>query len=125
MWEEQGEAGIGRCAICGTEIRITFTGREMGGAAAIRAARAATDRHMRSHSPGERARAELRSLLPRLSPRQRRVLVKDIYAELMVEWGEGERRATHSIEEALNCAAMHRLWQEVSTCACPTCRQEG
>jgi hypothetical protein len=126
MWEEEaGEAGIGHCAVCGSEIRITVTGRELGGAAAIRAARAATDRHMRSHTPGERARAELRAVLPRLTPSQRRVLVKDIYLELLTEWGEGERRSSYSIDEALNCAAMHRFWQEVSRCACPECRNVG
>jgi hypothetical protein len=123
MWEEEpGEAGVGRCAVCGCEIRIALAVMELGSAAAIRAARAATDRHMRSHTPGERARAELRTVLSRLSPTQRRVLVKDIYSELLGEWGECERRGVYSIDEALNCASLHRFWQDVSNCACPTCR---
>jgi hypothetical protein len=120
MSDPAAEEPIGTCHICGREIRAVIEQRSS--VSVIRAARAATERHLRSHTLAERARAELRELLPRLTDRQRRELVKDIYTDLLGEWGDYDRRGVYGIDEALGSTAMYRLWHAASSCGARACR---
>jgi hypothetical protein len=112
---------VGACHICGRDIRAHFE-PGLGSIDVIRAARAAAERHLRAHTAAERARAKLRNALPYLPAAQRRLLVRDIYTDLLHEWGDQDRRGSYSIEEALGSVAMHRLWQAATACGAPDCR---
>src|SRR5919199_5414732 len=94
----------------------------LGSIDVIRAARAAAERHLRAHTAAERARAKLRNALPYLPAAQRRLLVRDVYTDLLHQWGDQDRRGSYSIEEALGSVAMHRLGQEANACGAPDCR---
>ena len=112
---------VGACHICGREIRAHFEPGS-GSIDVIRTARAAAERHLRAHTAAEWARAKLRNALPYLPAAQRRALVRDIYTDLLHEWGDRDRRGSYSIEEALGSVAVHRLWQEANACGAPDCR---
>ena len=120
MDDPAGEV-VGTCHICGRDIRAHFE-PGLGSIDVIRAARAAAERHLRAHTAAERARAKLRQALPYLPAAQRRMLVRDVYTDLLRQWGDQDRRGTYTIEEALGSVAMHRLWQEATACGAPDCR---
>ena len=112
---------VGACHICGREIRAHVE-PGLGTIDVIRAARAAAERHLRAHTAAERARAKLRNALLYLPAAQRRMLVRDVYTDLLRQWGDQDRRGSYSIEEALGSVALHRLWQAVTACGAPDCR---
>ena len=112
---------VGACHICGREIRAHFE-PGLGSIDVIRAARGAIEGHLRAHTAAERARAKLRNVLLYLPAVQRRMLVRDVYTDLLHQWGDQDRRGSYSIEEALGSVALHRLWQAATACGAPDCR---
>ena len=57
-------------------------------------------------------RSPLRTRLLDLERGRRDILADWVYHELRQDWGDQDKRGVHSIDEALNSAALHRLWQD-------------
>jgi CheY-like chemotaxis protein len=111
---------VGTCPICAialyAEIDDALTVPER-----IRAIHAVRRRHVLTHTAGEIARVPLRTRLLQMPIGQRRILADWVYRELRHQWGDADRLGVHSVDEALDSVAMHRLWQDAIRCAYPTC----
>jgi len=112
---------IGDCPICARTLsaRIESNSTMRTRRAAIQAARRA---HVLSHTAREIAEVPLRSRLLDLERGRRDILADWVYHELRHDWGDQDKRGVHSIDEALNSAALHRLWLDASSCGgigCP------
>jgi two-component system chemotaxis response regulator CheY len=107
---------IGTCPICGVLQRSQLDGER----------RAALDRarveHVLSHTASELARLPIRSRILGLSTVYRRRLANWLYDDLRHNWGDLDRIAAHSVDEALGSTAMHALWQSAVSCGAPGCR---
>jgi len=123
MSNPAGEELIGTCYVCGGEIRATID-YDRGSVSVIRAARSAAERHLRTHSAAEHARAELRHQLPRLSAVQRIARTRDVYRDLKNQWGDHDSRGVYSIDEVLGSPAMYRLWHAAGSCGAPHCQHQ-
>jgi CheY-like chemotaxis protein len=80
--------------------------------------------HVLSHTAREIAQVPLRCRLLAYPPGRREILSDWVSHELRQEWGDQDRRAVHSIDEVLDSPAMHRFWQDVSSCGSIGCRHE-
>lgn len=114
----------GTCPICGAEATVTDV-PSGARSARMRAIYAARLKHVLEHSAEEIARVPMRQQLLQL-PIDRRTLLTDwLYQDLRLNWGDEDRRGVHSVEEALNSPAVHRLWHDVLSCSFEHCRHEA
>jgi CheY-like chemotaxis protein len=115
---------VGICPICGCAPSVHVEGTLDVGAR-IREIHAARRTHVLSHAARDIARVALRTRLLELSPDRRTILADWVYRELRQEWGDQDRRGVHSIDEALDAPALHRLWHEVATCGYTGCLHDS
>jgi hypothetical protein len=112
---------VGKCPICG-EIPYSYTIVASSGKARLAQIHAARRAHLLTHSAREIARVPMRTRLLELPVNRRRILADWLYRELRHEWGDRDRRGLYSIDEALNSAALHRLWHATASCGYAGCR---
>ena len=67
----------------------------------------------------------LRRRLLQLPVERRDILTDWLYRDLRQDWGDQDRRAVYSVQEALSSPTLHRLWHDVVRCAYPGCYHEG
>jgi CheY-like chemotaxis protein len=113
--ERRGRELVGSCPICGATVyaRIDQVARTTERIDAIHAARR---EHVMSHSALDIAHIPLRERLLELPSERRRILADWMYRDLRQEWGDSDQRGVHSIAEALNSAALRRLWHDATSC---------
>jgi len=112
---------IGECPICGRApmAYIEPNSNLRARSAAIQAARRA---HVLSHTAREIAQVPLRTRLLGLERGRRDILTDWVYQELRQDWGDRDKHGVHSIDEALNSAALHRFWQDAASCGGFNCQ---
>jgi two-component system, OmpR family, alkaline phosphatase synthesis response regulator PhoP len=111
---------VGNCPICGIAL-YAHIDDALPVPARIRAIHAVRRKHVLSHTAGDIARVPLRTRLLQMPIGQRRILADWVYSELRHQWGDADRLGVHSIDEALDSVAMHRLWQDAARCAYSSC----
>jgi hypothetical protein len=115
---------VARCAICDQEIWMDLP-RDSGGddpdLLRCEVAAVAED-HLRSHPAPEHARFWLRRHLDELSPGDRAIAVKRIYAALRRLWGDEDIRGMYAIDEVLGNSSTYRLWLAANRCSYAKCR---
>jgi len=112
---------IGTCPIC-KATAYSAIDESLPPPERVRALQAARCKHVLSHSAVDIARVELRTRLLEMPLGRRRILSDWVYRELRQEWGDRDRRAVCSIDEALDVPAMHRLWHTTRTCGYKGCQ---
>ena len=112
---------VGRCPICG-ELAFTDAIVAPGAAARVQQIHAARRAHLLAHSARDIARVPMRTRLLELPVSRRRILADWLYRDLRHEWGDRDRRGAYSIDEVLDSAAIHRLWQAAASCGYDGCR---
>jgi two-component system, OmpR family, response regulator len=80
--------------------------------------------HVLSHTAREIAQVPLRCRLLAYPPGRREILADWVSHELRQEWGDQDRRAVHSIDEVLDSPAVHRFWQDATSCGSIGCRHD-
>jgi hypothetical protein len=118
------KTGVGRCAICDEEIWMDLPSDSGGDDPELLRSElaAVAEDHLRSHPAPEHARFWLRRHLDELSPGDRAVAVKRIYAALRSLWGDEDIRGSYAIDEALGSASIYRLWLAANRCSYGKCR---
>jgi CheY-like chemotaxis protein len=112
---------VGTCPICGTTTYATI-GEALPTLERIQAIQAARREHVLSHTAADIARVPLRTRLLEMPLGRRRILSDWVYRELRHEWGDRDCRGVYSIDEALDSAVVHRLWQAASSCGYKNCQ---
>jgi CheY-like chemotaxis protein len=111
---------IGVCPVCGSTAFATLPDG-LHGDIRLDAIRKARLKHVLAHSATDIAQVPLRNKLLQLPVEGRRTLALWFYRELREAWGDLDRRGVHSIGEALDSPALHRLWQDAVRCTYPGC----
>jgi hypothetical protein len=113
------------CEICGEEIWIDAdpapaSSWARGGLQAV--VERAAQEHLARHPTAVVERFLLRKHLDELAPDVRPVAVKQVYSQLRELWGDEDQRPVYSIDEALGCMAVYRLWCNTNRCTWEHCR---
>jgi CheY-like chemotaxis protein len=114
---------IGTCPICDTTAYADIA--DVGHTDRFEAIRTARIQHVLNHSAAEIADVPIRKRLLQLPLDGRRRLASWFYRELRQDWGDLDRRGVHSIDQALDSPALHRLWHEAVLCGAPNCRHDN
>jgi hypothetical protein len=113
------------CEICGEVIYVDVgptPATPSSGAAINAVVERAAQEHLAGHPTAVVERFLLRKHLDELAPEVRPVAVKQVYAQLRELWGDEDRVPVYSIDEALGCMAVYRLWCNASRCTWESCR---
>jgi CheY-like chemotaxis protein len=114
---------LGLCPICHV-MQYAAMDPALTSSARLENIHALRQMHVLDHSAAEITRVPLRKRLLDLPRDRRRILSDWVYHELRHDWGDRDSRAVHSIDQALDTPAVHRLWQDATRCAYAACRHQ-
>lgn len=115
------KAQVATCGVCEEPIYLEVDEGEPTDQL-LRELRQVEEQHLQTHPAPVLALFALRQVLPRLTPSERALRVRQVYRALLSMWGDEDQRGVYSIDEALGSAACYRLWMDAERCGYAGCR---